>query len=200
MDTEAGETVVLVQAAREGISGARDRLFVKFAPFVRHVIELYLGVGFRRPEDIDDYTQDALLRALKGFERFGKRPENNFRAWLACCARTAVLDARKIENRGVKKGKIEKSFTEWGSEYIASSILEGRTPTPSQVAIANETREKIVEVLSGMTERERRVIVCRKICRMPYDRIAEELGLKTEEYTRVFCHRALEKLHRKIVE
>ena len=195
---ETGETLRLLQDARKGDREALDLLFARFAPFVRRVVALRGGPR-RNPEDLDDLVQDALLRAYQGFDGFGGGPEDDFRAWLACCARCAVFDDYK-RAKAFKRGggKAVRAFSEWGSSWLTSSILEGREPSPSKIAMAQEAEERLHRTLLEMEERHRNVILYRKVCGMSYRQIADELRLASEGSARVMVLRALRRLREKL--
>jgi RNA polymerase sigma factor (sigma-70 family) len=192
---EVGETVFLIRRARDGDREAQDRLFGRFAPYVRKVVLLRVGGSPARSEDVDDLVQDALLRAVEGIERFGGRPEDDFKAWLACCARCAVFDDYKRAN-ALKRGggKAVRNFTDWGSSYLTSSIFASKEPTPSNIVRQREVEEKIYDALLQLEDRHRKIIIYRKLVGMEYIEIVRILKLRTVEKARVLCHRALEKL------
>jgi len=194
---QAGETERLIRDARKGDRRALDRLFARFVPFVRRVVSLRRGPRSR--DDLDDLVQDALLRAYQGFKGFGDRPEDDFRAWLACCARCAVFDDYK-RAQAFKRGggRAVRAFSEWGSTWLTSSILQGREPSPSKIAMALETEERLCQTLSEMEERHRRLILYRKVCGMSYREIADELGLASAGSARVMVLRALRRLREKL--
>lgn len=194
-----GNTLVLIRKAKDGSAEALNSLFERFSPFVRKVAILCLG-GFPRNEaDLDDLVQDALLRAYQGFENFGGKPEDDFRSWIACCARCAIFDNFKKIN-AVKRGggRNIKNLSDWGSGYIHDSIFASPQPTPSEVVMGFEQSDRLLEAILDLEERKRRIILYRHICRMSYREIADILGLEREEAARVLCHRALAKVKKKL--
>jgi RNA polymerase sigma-70 factor, ECF subfamily len=196
---DVDDTVALVHEAQKGSREALERLFERFAPFVRRIVMLRLGGAPARRDDVDDLVQDALLRAYESLETFGTFAGSDFRKWLARCARCAVFDDYK-RVRALKRGggRLVRNFTEWGSDYFTSSLLRGKGETPSQYARVKEREEEIFAALQAMEERHCRVILYRKFCDLSYEEIAEALGLGDAANARALCHRALKRLKERI--
>ncbi|MBN1441939.1 MAG: sigma-70 family RNA polymerase sigma factor [Planctomycetes bacterium] len=181
------ETVVLVDAAKRGDRSAAEELFARYLPRVRQIVALRTGQRLRRLVEVDDITQQVLLRALEGLERFEHRTEGSFLSWLADCVACEITAlARRFGARKRGGG--------WHREPLLSSLLADRGARPSQLAEAAETEEQIEEALHALPGHYREVIVLRQLCGMSYAEIAAAMGFRQEANARKAYSRAVQKL------
>lgn len=187
------ETVVLVEAAKGGDRHAAEELFARYLPRVRQIVALRTGHRLRRLVEVDDITQEVLLRAVQGLERFEHRSEGSFLSWLADCV---VCEIAAIARRfGARK-----RGAGWQREPLLSSVLADRGPRPSQLAEAAETEERLEEALHALPDHYREVIILRHLCGMSYEEVARAMGFRQEVNARKAFSRAVRKLEAMITE
>ncbi len=114
------------------------------------------------PDDADDVSQDALLRAFNRLARF--RGEGPFRAWLMQIARNTALNALAAR-RDLPAGS---------SEDVADADLDRRPAqrTPAQSLQDGERRARMRIKLRGLPPAHRTVLVLRDVEGLSYDEIA----------------------------
>lgn len=188
-------TLHLVRSAQKGNSEAVEELFRRYLPRVRQIVVLRLGYRQARIAEVDDLVQEALLKVFQNLGKYKARSEASFRDWIVACVvnsmRNSLRDAR-VEKRGGQRVRV---FAEVAAGNLASSIFPGKGPSPSAIAQGNETLERIETALLTLDERDRELIILRRLCEMSYPEVAEKLGL-SEVAARQAFHRAMARLEK----
>jgi RNA polymerase sigma-70 factor, ECF subfamily len=145
----------LVQQVRSGRIEAFETLVRRHQDVAYRVARRLVG-----PDDADDVTQDAFLRA---FHRLGRyRGEGSFRAWLLQIVRNTALNA--IEARRPEPyeaiGELVEG-TRAGSARTPVDQLEGR-----------ERRERLEAKVRLLAPAQRAVLVLRDIEGFSYEEVA----------------------------
>jgi RNA polymerase sigma-70 factor (ECF subfamily) len=187
-------TSFLVDAAKGGDRRALENLFARYLPRVRQIVALRLGRRQHQFLEDDDVVQEILFTVFQDLERFEHKSEGSFRNWIAKCVECKIVDlARNAEAKKRGGGKVRR-FGDFGTERLSDSIFPGKGPTPSQVAQAKETEEKLEAALLSLPAHYREVIILRQLCEMSYPEVAKALGFREEVSARKACSRALAKL------
>lgn len=195
----APPTERLVFDAKAGDRAALEALFARYLPRVRQIVALRLGRRLRDLLELDDVVQEVLASALKRFDRFKQTSEGGFRHWLARMVERHITDqARRFAARKRGGGRVRRAG-DLPSSVLSGSMAAGRHPSPSEVAMARETEERLEKALLALSERDRELIVLRKLCGMSYEEIAETLGTPGEaENVRRAFSRALWRLAKEL--
>ncbi|MBI4601213.1 MAG: hypothetical protein HY721_04550 [Planctomycetes bacterium] len=143
------DTLHFIRTAQEGKPRALEALIERHLPRMRQIVALRMGRLLRRMGDVEDLVQDVVVRVLKGLPRFEQRSEGGFRNWLPRCVERQVADQARAWGRKKRGGGNVMRFSDCGS-VLASSIFEGREPSPSAVARAKELAERLEDALSGL--------------------------------------------------
>jgi RNA polymerase sigma-70 factor (ECF subfamily) len=199
-DSELGTTVRLVQEARGGNDQAMEDLFRRYYPRVRQIVAFRVGMSPTKAEEVDDIIQDALFTVFEKLDQLEQDTVGSFYNWVARCVESRVNDYFRSAAAKKRGGGKVRRFAELGDSVLSESIFRGKDPTPSAVVRAKELDAKISDVLQGMSETERELIILRQLCDMSYDEIAEDLKLPSGEAARKACRRALMKLQDEISE
>lgn len=144
---------MLVRRTLDGDLGAFEQLVERHAPVVHRVAARIVG-----PEDAEDVTQDALLRA---FHRLGRyRGEGAFRAWLLQIAHNTALTA--LRRRPDEVSEEESALDETPSgDRLPAERLESR-----------ERLERLQVKLGLLRPEHRSVLVLRDVEGLSYDEVA----------------------------
>jgi RNA polymerase sigma-70 factor (ECF subfamily) len=195
-DQEFDDTRRLVEASQAGDRTALEKLFARYLPRVRQIVAFRMGYSLRQFSDLDDLVQEALLKILKGLERFRfqERSEGAFRNWVSKCVECEIVDQARSRKARKRDACNVRRFADFDSAALHSSILAGSEPSPSEVAQAKELGEKIEECLASLPDHYRDLIILRNVCSMTYAEIAAEMGFGQEGVARVAFSRALQKL------
>lgn len=193
-DQDVTKTIGLVGAAQKGDRGALETLFARYLPRVRQIVALRLGQRQRQFLEVEDVVQETLWTVFRDLDRFEHTTEGGFRNWVAKCVECKIVDlARSAEAKKRGGGKVRR-FGDFARESLSDSIFAGKSPTPSQVAQAEETEERLEKALLALPDHYREVIILRQLCEMSYPEVARALGFREEAAARKACSRALAKL------
>lgn len=189
-----GRTLGLIEGARRGEPAALEELFTRLLPRVRKIVALRMGCRESELWEREDLVQETLLEAFRDLARFEPRHEGALCHWLATLVRNNLADHRRrrtAQKRDV--GRVERRGAE-GSSFLADSVLGRDEDTPSRLATAAELEQRVEGALLALDEPKRRVIELRKLCELPFDEIARELGFGSESSARSLYSRALAEL------
>lgn len=188
------ETLRLVEAAQGGDERALNKLFERYLPRTRRIVACRMGWRLTQVEEYEDLVQETLLRVFRGLERFEARSEGSFRRWVAHLVECAIRDAARRATRAKRGGGAVQRWGDLADDTLSSSIFASETPTPSAIASASETEERIERCLQKLPERYRELIVLRSLCGMSYEEIAESMGVDRVATIRMACSRAVQRL------
>ena len=146
---EISEEALLLKAVRHGEQEAFAKLYGLYAPMVH-------GIMLARVpwSEVDDLVQEVFLAALKKLNTL--RDDAAFGAWLAMIARNRAMDFHR-----------RKRATEELSDDLAT---QGNSEADHEAA-------NVLEVICGLPEAYREVIVLCDIEGQSYQQIAEVLGI-----------------------
>lgn len=124
--------------------------------------------------DAPDVLQEVFMKVFKGVRHF--HGESSLKTWIY---RIAVHEASN-HRRGWLRRHAREAFsmddTEASPQVAAAEVREG-PPNPYQVVEQAEREEIVKRALAGLTPPYRSVVVLREIEGLPYDEIAQVLGV-----------------------
>ena len=152
--TQERDDVELVRRSTRGDLSAFEQLVDRHRPVVVRVAARIVG-----PEDAEDVSQDAFLRAFHRLDRF--RGDAPFRAWLLRIAHNAALDhlARR------RPEPVDPQ------QFDASEPSASRPP--AERLELRERIERLERKLRGLSAEHRAVLVLRDAEGMSYEEIAD---------------------------
>ncbi|MBA3726064.1 MAG: sigma-70 family RNA polymerase sigma factor [Armatimonadetes bacterium] len=135
------------------------------------------GVALRLSENQDDaadLTQEAFLRAFRGWKNF--RKESQAYTWLY---RILVnLNKDRIGREARKREKETMSLSDDSAESAKALFDTG--PTPDQSAETGEIRGMLMRAIRDLQPGYRECIVLKDIEGLSYEQIAEVMGITVE--------------------
>jgi RNA polymerase sigma-70 factor, ECF subfamily len=149
----------LVEVARRGSLPAFGELVERHRAVVYRVAVRMVG-----PDDADDVTQEAFLRAFHRLDRF--RSDSPFRSWLLRIAHNAALDALERRRRA------PSSSDELDADAADATAGALTDRTPADELEVSERRQRLELKLEGLRPTHRAVLVLRDLEGLPYDEIA----------------------------
>jgi RNA polymerase sigma-70 factor (ECF subfamily) len=124
--------------------------------------------------DAPDVLQEVFMKVFKGIRHF--HGESSLKTWIY---RIAVHEASN-HRRGWLRRHAREAFsvddTEAAPKVAAAEVREGPA-SPYQVVEQAEREEIVKRALAGLTPPYRSVVVLREIEGLPYDEIAQVLGV-----------------------
>ena len=180
------DEAALIRAAQAGDQLAFERLVHTYD---RNVLRLAYNL-LRSQEDAADVYQEAFLRVYKNLQSF--RFDCSFHTWLYRIVSNLCVDhLRKRKSRREEPTVIETADGPLDrTDNWADDRAEGN---PQRKLLSEELKERIADVLSGLTPRERIVFELRHYQGLRLKAIGETLGT-TEEAAKNCLFRATQKM------
>jgi RNA polymerase sigma-70 factor (ECF subfamily) len=157
---------------------ARTQWLLKYEAWLRLLARNEIDSRFAGKFDASDAVQQTLMEAWKGWEQFRGDDEPQRRAWLrqilahqlAHLARHYAGTAKRDLARELS---IEHTLNQ--SAQRLDSLLPASDVSPSGLAVANEQRLQLAEVLERLPADYRLVILLRNIEEFSHEEIAERM-------------------------
>src|SRR5712691_3063128 len=148
------DETALIRAAQAGDNAAFDELV---RAYDQSVLRLAMNL-LRSPEDARDVYQETFLRVYRNLDKF--RFDCSFHTWLYRIVTNLCLD--QMRRRKVRKEEPAALTTADGPLDRMESVQEQRVDgDPQRHLFSGQLRQKIKEVLEGLTARERMVFELR---------------------------------------
>lgn len=171
----------------EVLNGNQDLFAVLVARYEKPIFNYVYGM-VRHRQDAEDLTQEAFVKAFFALKTYKDAFE--FSTWMYRIARNVCLDY-------FRKQKIRSFFslnTPVGEEKEdeVEDFLPG-DKDPEEGVLEGETLEQVLQAVGKLPWKFREVIVLRYIEELPYEEIAQVLGVPIGT-VKTYLHRAKEKL------
>ncbi|MBB4694963.1 RNA polymerase sigma factor [Paractinoplanes abujensis] len=149
-----------VSRARAGDLGAYEVLVARYT-VPAHRAAVLLGAG----DDADDVVQEALVKAYRQLSRY--RGESGFRPWLLAIVAN--------ETRNLHRSRRRRD----GLALRAAAATEPRPdePDPADTVLARERRQRLLDNLRLLAQRDQDVLVCRYLLDLSEQETAVALGV-----------------------
>jgi RNA polymerase sigma factor (sigma-70 family) len=179
----------LLRRVRSGDTAAAGMLLARHDALVFRICRHLLPVG----EDVEAAVQEALLRALRGLERFAG--SGSFAGWLATIAVNLCRD-RLRRRRLVPFLPLE---TTDDGEPDPISVIAAAEPSPERVVMARQAVEMVRREVGLLPRRQREVFVLRFFAGLELESIALVLGLE-EGTVKTHLYRAVHRVRSAVEE
>ena len=171
----------LLRRAQAGDAKALDELFSRYLPGLHRWAHGRLPKWARAFSDTADLVQDAVLRTVRGIDRFEPRLERALQAYLRQAVQNRILDE-------LRRAKRQPFHVE-----LDASQTDGR-PSPYDETLDQENQDRYRLALERLTDEERQLIVARLELGYSYEQVALVAGRSTPDAARVATRRAVKKL------
>lgn len=123
--------------------------------------------------DLEDFTQDALLKVLA--ERASFRGEARFTTWAHKVAvRVALTELRRRHWRDVSLHDLLAERE--GADFMPAALTD-RTPDPGQLAMRGMMMERLMRLIAEeLTERQRQAMMAVMLGGMPLEEVARRMN------------------------
>jgi RNA polymerase sigma factor (sigma-70 family) len=178
----------LIAELQDGSNEAAWELMRCYAPHVQAVVRRRLNPSLRRTFDSEDFVQAAWASLFRVMPRLKDLDEpKRFVGLLATIAcRRLTNEVRR--RTPVDPDKFQNTAENDGGQPSLADRQQGPEATPSQIAIARESWDKIV----GRLEPQHKEVIGLRMRGMTYNEIAEQTGLN-EKTARRIIDRATER-------
>lgn len=168
----------LLQAFREGRSGAGDVLLRAYEPWLRFLAEGQVQSRFRAKVGCDDVVQQAMVEAVRGAGAFRGGTRAEFAAWLrGILAHVLAREYRRYA--GTQKRDLAREVA-WEQELDQSAgrlgdLVPGGAGSPAEEAMREERACAVARVLTRLPEDYRTVIRLRHFEGLSHDEVAARM-------------------------
>lgn len=147
--------------------------------------------------DAEDLTQEAFLRAYRGFDRYqGDRPFEN---WIFRIVTRLYLDLRRRTNRRVHTVSFDAPLRPDGTDDGVYFESADSSPSPEARLVEQHFSPELEASLSALSPEQRSLILMADVQQIPYAEIAEKLNAPVGTI-RSRLHRAHRQLRQSIEE
>ncbi len=171
-------TVSLLASARAGDAAARERLFERVMPPLRHWAHQRLPNSVRDLNDTEDLVQVTVMRGLQKIDQFESRGPGAFLGYL----RTTLLNALRDELRRTSRRPDHTASSEWAADAA---------PSPLEAMIGREMLDRYERALATLSEDDREAVLLRIEMGFSHQEIADALRIASANAARMRVARAL---------
>ncbi|MGQ9816204.1 MAG: RNA polymerase sigma factor [Candidatus Roseilinea sp.] len=145
--------------------------------------------------DLEDFTQDALLKVLRELDSF--RGEARFTTWAQKVAvRVALTELRRRRWRDVS---LQDLLAEHEDSDFTPEALTGKAPDPGQVAVLTMMMEKVQRMIAEeLTDKQRLAMMAVMQGGMPLQEVAERMGTNRNALYKLL-HDARQRLQKRML-
>ena len=180
----------LIECARSGQDQeAFSELFSRFEPQLRRRIEKRLPAAMRRRIAAMDVLQEAAIVVFTRLADFEDRGDGSFLAWMR---RIADLKLREMVRKYLETAKRRHVLEVSRGARPDTMQFAGRIPTPSQVAMAGEFRDRAEKAFAALPPDYREVLELVQDEGLTLREVGERMG-RSREAAKKLHARALTK-------
>jgi RNA polymerase sigma-70 factor, ECF subfamily len=175
MSTKAQEVAfdqLLVDRFKQGDQSAFEQMVTRYWDRIYAMVNQLL----RNPQDAEEVTQDAFIRAHRGLVNF--RGESAFSTWLYQIATNLARNRYWYWWRRRRDKTI--SFDQPLSADKETTLVEvfpADMETPEDATVTQEFVNRIAECMNRLSPKHREILVLRNVQNLSYEEIAEILGI-----------------------
>jgi RNA polymerase sigma-70 factor, ECF subfamily len=189
----------LIEGARRGDAGCRERLFGLCRSYLGFVARSQIETWLRRKVDASDLVQETMLEAFRDFDRFDGRTEQEWLAWLRRILTHNAADfVRRYRGTAKRAAGREVPFRDPADSHSPGAAEPAaETPTPSQEFLLLDTELRVTAALSELTSDYQEVIVLRNLQRLSFNEVADRMG-RSRPAVQMLWMRAIRKLQERL--
>ena len=184
-DASASSSRELLERAREGDSGALNRLFVRYLPRLRRWAHRRVPTWARDAADTADLVQDTVFHTLRRLDSFEPQRDG---ALLGYLRRSLLNRVRDQFRRTSRRPRLDPLVDEL-DERIAND-----EQSPLDVVIGHDDRRRYEAALKRLRPMDRRAIVASIELGYTYEQLALVLDKPSSQAARLAVRRALLRL------
>tara|TARA_R110002050_G_scaffold96679_1_gene200987 strand:+ start:132 stop:734 length:603 start_codon:yes stop_codon:yes gene_type:complete len=175
MSTKAQEVAMdrmLIDRFKGGDQGAFEEMVGRYWDRIYAMVHQLL----RNPQDAEEVTQDAFIRAHRGLENF--RGDSAFSTWLYQIATNLARNRYWYWWRRKRDKSI--SFDQPIGDDSTTTLAEvfvGDVETPEDAAVTQELIDRIAGGMEKLTPKHREILILRNVKNLSYEEIAEILKI-----------------------
>ena len=175
MSTKAQEVTldrILVDRFKNGDPSAFDEMVARYWNRIYSMVNQLL----RNPQDAEEVTQDAFIRAHRGLDKF--RGDSAFSTWLYQIATNLARNRYWYWWRR-KRDKSVSFDAPIGadSDITLADIIPADVETPGDMTVTQEFVTRIGRGMERLGAKHREILILRNVKNLSYEEIADILGI-----------------------
>lgn len=159
---------ILVTKAK---NGDEDAFAALMSLYEKPIYNLSLRMT-RKPEDAEELTQTAFLKAWHALPNF--QEDASFFTWLYRLATNACIDFLRYENR---RQVVLQTVSLDDMEHPSSHVPDHRY-SPEEKALQHDLQKSIMDALNSLSHEHREILLQREIDGLSYQEISDLLHLE----------------------
>ncbi len=175
MSTKAQDVALdrtLVDRFKSGDQAAFDEMVTRYWDRIYAMVHQLL----RNPQDAEEVTQDAFIRAHRGLVNF--RGDSAFSTWLYQIATNLARNRywywwRRKRDKTVSFDQPVKE----GSDLPLSEVFAAELETPDDVTVTQEFVDRIAKCMEKLGAKHREILILRNVKNLSYEEIASILQI-----------------------
>lgn len=186
-------SLMLIRKAQEGDNEAYEELFKRYYPRVYRMVRRQMGNQPRVDGDSMDVLQEAMIQAIRGFDRFEVRSQPALIAWFARIVKNRLRDDHRRRFAAKRDAGCEKVMHHISRAYQSGSIrfeAPDSGPLPEDQLMLKEELGGLQQALVQLDPKQRELILLRKRDDLGWSEIAERLEFPSADAARMAYGRA----------
>jgi RNA polymerase sigma-70 factor (ECF subfamily) len=193
------DTEQLIERVAQGDAAARQQLLTRHRAQLRKMVAVRLDRRVAARVDPSDVVQEALADAARKLSAYVRDRPLPFYPWLRRLAweRLVKVHRRHLRTRRRSTAQEEPGLLNLPDESVAelAQRLVSSASSPSRQLLRAEMRQRVLDALAALSERDREVLVLRYLEQLSTRETAEVLEI-SEGAVKVRHLRALERIRR----
>lgn len=194
------ELLALVLAVQNAPEGMRERAFAALDRKVRPWAVSFLRKKGFSPEEVEDLTQEAMLRVYNGLKDF--RRDSSFRVWFFEILTNVFRNELRFRHSAKREGvevSLDAPAPLGGSAepWVGDRELPDREEDPLALLLQREGLRRFRQALEELPAQMRRVCFLRYEHELKYREIASLLGISIET-VKAHLHQAKRRLESRL--
>lgn len=183
-ERDGGDTRDALRRASQGDRAAIDELLQRHLPALRVFVRLQAGAKLRLRESCSDLVNSTCRELLENLDGFEYQGEAQFRHWL-CTAALHKIHERARYHDAARRDVAREADVGLPVEQLYRTLL-----TPSRIAVARESIERLERAFDDLPADYREVILLCRVVGLTQDEVALRMG-RSVDAVRNLLHRAL---------
>lgn len=163
---------LLVDRFKNGDSAAFDEMVTRYWARIYSMVNQLL----RNPQDAEEVTQDAFIRAHRGLTNF--RGESTFSTWLYQIATNLARNRYWYWWRRRRDQSISFDMPIGpDNDTTLAEVIPAQVETPDDITVTQEFVSRIGHGMGRLSPKHREILILRNVKNLSYDEIAAVLGV-----------------------
>lgn len=187
----------LIKRAQDGDPEATAALYLLYEDELIEEVRRKLGSALRNRMDSVDLVQSLWVDVLQDFKKFEYRGPDSFHRWLTACLSNKIQEKARYYRAAKRDPKKAVRIRSEDTQSVGVPLPAAPDPTPSHEAIDRESIERLMRILDGFDDLQRKILILRFGDQKKYKEIGRIVG-KSADAVRKLCGKGLAELKKRM--